>query len=167
MPRELTTLDNIYENNIGTLEVLTNAILPVKYPHEFFEEFFSKGKSGKKDTFFGQLAYYSEVPVGAVKAKLIPNKKGGVLQQGVYIEVLVVLEHYRSKGIGRTLLNYIEKESKRHFQHDIYVHVACDNEFGIEWYKSHGFAQEGDIIKDYYKDTTGSPDCLVLRKYIA
>lgn len=166
MPRDLTTLDNVYENNLGTMIELTNSILPVTYPDQFFEEILSKGKNGKNDTFFSQFAYYSEVPVGCVKAKLLPNTKGGILQQGVYIEVLVVLEHYRTKGIGQKLLSYVEEECRKHYQHSIFVHVACDNELGFKWYEKHGFERQGEVLKDYYKETSGSPDCLVLKKHI-
>ncbi|QLL30983.1 hypothetical protein HG536_0A07980 [Torulaspora globosa] len=166
MPRDLTTLDNVYENNLGTLMKLSNSVLPVQYPESFFQELFPKGKNGSKDTFFAQLGYYSEVAVGGIKAKLLTNKKGEVLPQGVYIELLVVLEHYRNKGIGTKLLNYVESECKRHFQHDIFVHVACDNESAIEWYTKHGFVREGDVLKNYYKNTAGSPDCFILKKHI-
>lgn len=166
MPRDLTALDNVYENNLGTLVKLCNSVLPVQYPESFFQELFPKGKNAKKDTFFAQLGYYSEIAVGGVKAKLLPNKKGDVLPQGVYIEILVVLEHYRGKGIGGKLLSYVETECKKHFQHDIYVHVATDNESAINWYIKHGFVNEGIILKDYYKDTTGSPDCYILKKHI-
>lgn len=166
MPRDLTTLDNVYENNLGTLMELSDSTLPVHYPDSFFQELFPKGKNAKKDTFFAQLGYYSEIPVGGVKAKLIPNKKGDILPQGVYIEVLVVLDHYQGKGIGAKLLNFVETECKRHYQHDIFVHVACDNKAALSWYKKHGFEQQGDILKDYYKESEGSSDCFVLKKHI-
>lgn len=169
MPRALINLDDIYTNNLGTFAKITNSVLPVSYPDEFFEELFELKSSNKKktqETFFSKLAYYGETAVAAVKAKLLPSSKGGVLPAGVYIEVLAVLSAYRDKGIGSKLLEFIEQQCKDHFQHDIYVHVATDNSVALEWYKKKGFNQEGEILQGYYRDTTGSPDAFVMKKRV-
>ncbi|CAR27976.1 hypothetical protein ZYGR_0N04640 [Zygosaccharomyces rouxii] len=162
MSRDIVSLDNVYANRLGTFVKLTNSILPVQYPDSFFQEIV-QNKNGK-ETSFAQLAFYSEVAVGAVKAKLIANKKGGILPHGMYIEVLAVLEHYSGKGIGTKLLEYVESEAKKHYQHALYVHVASDNVRAITWYKKRGFEQDGDVLLDYYKNTTGSANALVLKK---
>lgn len=164
MSRYSVSLDNVYANRLGTFIKLTNTVLPLQYPDSFFQELVH-GKN-TKDTFFAQLAFYSEVAVGAVKAKLIANKKGGVLPQGVYIEVLVVLSHYSGKGIGTKLLEYVEMECRKHYQHSLYVHVASDNTHAIDWYKKRGFEQEGDLLVGYYKNTKGSSDAFVLKKAV-
>lgn len=164
MSRDLVSLDNVYANRLGTFVKLTNSVLPVQYPDSFFQEIVH-GKGGK-DTFFAQLAFYSEVAVGVVKAKLIANKKGGILPHGVYIEVLAVLEHYTGKGIGTKLLEYVENEAKKHYQHDLYVHVASDNVHALNWYKKRGFEQDGDVLIDYYKNTKGSANAIVLKKRV-
>lgn len=164
MSRDLVSLDNVYANRLGTFIKVTNTVLPMQYPDSFFQELVH-GKNNK-DTFFAQLAFYSEIAVGAVKAKLIANKKGGLLPQGVYIEVLAVLSHYSGKGIGTKLLEYVATECKKHYQHALYVHVAADNQHAIEWYKKRGFEQEGDVLKDYYKNTMNSADALVLKKTV-
>lgn len=164
MSHGLVSLDNVYANRLGTFIKLTNSVLAVQYPDSFFQELVY-GKNGK-ETFFAQLAFYSEVAIGAVKAKLIANKKGGVLPHGVYIEILAVLDHYSGKGIGSKLLEYVENETKKHYQHDLYVHVATDNVRAITWYKKRGFEQEGDVLIDYYKNTKGSANALVLKKIL-
>lgn len=156
------SLGDVYESNLGTLMTLSNTILPVGFPESFFTEIFTS----EKGLFFTKLAYQNDVAVGTVKAKLLPNKKGGIFHSGVYIEFIVVLGYYRSKGIGKMLLDYIESESKRHFQHDIYLHVATDNVIGMEWYKKNGFKQQGDTLINYYKRTTGSPNAYIMKKTI-
>ncbi|KAM3163744.1 N-acetyltransferase domain-containing protein [Lachancea thermotolerans] len=160
MSRNLVNLDNVYSNNVGTFQKIANTVLNVTYPDKFFQEQFDGGK----ETLFAQLGYYGEVAVGAVRAQLISNKNGGVKASGVYIQILAVLENYRGKGIGSQLLKFVEEQCKAHFQHNIYVHVAVDNEKGIQWYQRKGFEQEGEVLKNYYKDTTGAPDALILKK---
>ncbi|SCV02517.1 LAME_0H02300g1_1 [Lachancea meyersii CBS 8951] len=161
MSKSPVNLDNIYANNVGTFRKITNTVLPVNYPEKFFNEQFDDKYKG---TFFGQLGYFGEVAVGGIRAELLANKNGGVKPAGVYVQVLAVLEAYRGKGIGSKLLKYVEEQCKTHFQHKLFVHVAVDNKEGLEWYKGHGFEVEGDELKDYYKDTTGSPDAYVLVK---
>ncbi|CEP60155.1 peptide alpha-N-acetyltransferase subunit NAT5 LALA0_S01e04258g [Lachancea lanzarotensis] len=163
MSKDPVNLDNIYANNVGTFAKIVNTVLPVTYPEKFFDEQFD---AKNKSTFFGQLGYFGEVAVGGVRAELIANKNGGVKPAGVYIQVLAVLAAYRGRAIGSRLLSYIEEQSKEHFQHKIFAHVAVDNEEGLEWYKKHGFEIEGLPLKDYYKDTTGSPDAYVLVKQV-
>lgn len=162
MSRSLINLDNVYSNNVGTFQKIVNTTLPVNYPEEFYQEQFKSGK----DTIFAQLGYYGEVAVAGVRAQLIANKNGGVKAAGVYVQILAVLENYRGKGIGSQLLLFVEEQCKKHFQHNLYVHVATDNEKALSWYQKKGFKVEGDVLKGYYKDTTGSSDAYVLKKSV-
>ncbi|SCW03335.1 LAFE_0G08152g1_1 [Lachancea fermentati] len=164
MPRGLVNLDNVYQNNLGTFSKIIEVVLPVFYPEKFYNELFD-AKDKSKQVFFSKMAYYGEIAVGALKAKLLPSKSGGVAALGVYIEVLAVLDPYREKGIGSQLLQYIEDECKEHFQHNIYVHVAANNEDSLKWYQKRGFEIEGEILKGYYKETDGSTDAYVLKKH--
>ncbi|SCU95803.1 LAMI_0F03862g1_1 [Lachancea mirantina] len=160
MTRSPINLDNVYENNLGTFKKISDTVLPVSYPEKFFSDQFSTDAK-QKELYFSKLAYFGEVAVGGVRAKLIANKSKGVKAAGVYIEILVVLEPYRSKGIGSKLLEYVIDECKNHFQHQIFVHVATNNSEGLKWYETKGFVKQEEL-KDYYKDTRGSPDAVVL-----
>ncbi|QEU59912.1 Nat5 [Kluyveromyces lactis] len=163
MGRALVTIDNVYANNLGTFKKIIDVVLPVQYPGEYFEEVVDKNAKG---VFYAQLAYYGEIAIGAVKSRLIANKTGGVKPAGMYIEVLAVLEAYRGKTAGSLMLKFIEDRCKESFQHDIYVHVATDNESAIEWYEKNGFSRDGDILEKYYKNTTGSNDAFVYKKSV-
>ncbi|SCU82571.1 LADA_0C06392g1_1 [Lachancea dasiensis] len=163
MVKSPVNLDAVYSNNVGTFQKIANTVLPVKYPSKFFEEQFDDKAN---TTVFAQLGYFGEVAVGGVRAELIASKNGGVQSAGVYIQILAVLEAYRSKGLGTALLNYIEEQTKSHYQHKIFVHVAVDNQEALEWYQRKDFRIEGDVLPNYYKETSGSPDAYVLLKKV-
>ncbi|EDO17135.1 hypothetical protein Kpol_1072p5 [Vanderwaltozyma polyspora DSM 70294] len=156
------TLGNVNANNVGTLAIIVNSTLPITYPDTFFNEVLTSDRG----TFYSKIAYFNEIPVGSIKAKLIQNSKSRISSTGIYIEFITVLEHYQNKGIGKILLQYIEDECKRSYQHSIYIHVAVDNTNAITWYEKNDFKREGDILKGYYKDTTGSPDAYILKKNV-
>ena len=59
-----------------------------------------------------------------------------------------ISEKYRSKGIGRKIINYIENNKKSCNNITLYVHDL--NEKGINFYKKNGF-NNTKYIKDYYK----------------
>lgn len=169
MSRSIVALDNVYENNLGTFSKIINVSLSVQYPDDFFQELYplKNSKKIKEDIFFSQMGYYGEVAVGGIKAKLINNVNGSILPNGVYIEILAVLQAYRRKGIGSALLMYIEEKCKLHYQHNLYVHVAVDNEVALNWYSSKGFKKEGEVLVNYYKDKgIGSQDAFVLKKQL-
>ena len=63
-------------------------------------------------------------------------------------------------------MKYIEDKCKESFQHDLYVHVSVDNESAIQWYEKNGFVKQDDVLKNYYKDTKGSPDAFVYKKVL-
>ncbi|AGO09888.1 AaceriAAL102Cp [[Ashbya] aceris (nom. inval.)] len=134
MSRELVTVDEVYPTAVGTFEVIIRNSSQNEFSDAFVKELFSSKKDGIP-TFYSQLAFYGEVAVGAVKARL-QNMKG---LSGVYIEVLAVLDAYRGKGVGTKLLSYVEKEAKQAHQHALYVHVPKNAPGELQWYQSHGF----------------------------
>lgn len=134
-------LDDVTVDNIGTLKTINEYTLPAVYSPEFYKDAHLNG--------FAQLAYYGEVPVGAVKAKLIVPQHHSTPTQ-VYIESLGVLEAYRGNGIGKQLIDFIVNKAKESFIHEVSLHVWAKQDQIIEWYKSQGF----EVVKEiegYYK----------------
>ncbi|CAB4252893.1 similar to Saccharomyces cerevisiae YOR253W NAT5 Subunit of the N-terminal acetyltransferase NatA (Nat1p, Ard1p, Nat5p) [Maudiozyma barnettii] len=165
MGRDLINLDNVYANNLGMLEKICKTVNPsIEYPDNFFDELFPKDT--KKDTFFAQLAYYSEIPVGACKAKLYPKKKGDAYPKGVHIEVLAVLDQYQNNQIETKFLTYIFEECKKHHQHNVYIHVPVNSNNILDWYKDNGFESEGEPLKELFNTTEGSADGIMLKKHV-
>lgn len=179
MPREIISLDDITPNNIGVFKKINQVSLPTTYPESWYKDSLNIDQIVK-------LAFYSELPVGAIKAKLIKfsakqsfdniaNSKetassgSGVdgtttkiLPNAVYLETLAVLENYESLGIGSKLLNYLIEETKTRFIHEIVLHVASSNTKVIDWYLKRGFVKKEEI-KDYYKEQgLEQPDAWIL-----
>ena len=165
MGRKLVNLDNVYANNLGMLRKICEVENPsVIYQSSFFDELFPKDT--KKDTFFAQLAYYSEMPVGAIKSKLYPKKKGDNYPKGIHIEVMAVLDQYKDNAIEDEFLAYVSEQCKNHHQHNIYVHVPVTDESSISWYKEHGFEADEQPLKDIFTTKGGSVDGILLKKHI-
>lgn len=167
--RDITSLDDLTVNNVGMLRKINDSSLPTRYGDEWYQEALNSDQ-------IVALAYYSELPVGGVKArpinllsdtstfeavvgaKLAPK----MVPNAVYIESLAVLEAYRHLGIGKKLLEYVIEQTKGKFIHEIYVHVHVDNSKAIEWYEKQGFTEE-EMVKDYYKSQgLENPDAKVL-----
>ncbi|AAS50264.1 AAL102Cp [Eremothecium gossypii ATCC 10895] len=139
MSRELVTVDEVYPTAVGTFDVIVKKSSQKEYSDEFGKELFSS-KKDDKSTLYSQLAFYGEVAVGAVKAR-IQDMRG---HSAVVIDTLAVLEAYRGKGVGTKLLDYVEKETKPFQPRAIYVTVAASATGELQWYQSHGFELLGD-----------------------
>ena len=164
MARDLVNLDNVYANNLGTLEKICKVVNPsIEFPASFFEELFPKDT--KKDTYFAQMAYFSEIPVAGIKSKLYPKRKGDNYPKGVCIEIMATLENYEGHGINDKFLEYVADECKKHHQHLVYTHLPMTEEKTIQWYKDNGFESEGDALKDFIKTVDGPVDAVLLKKH--
>lgn len=173
MTRSTVALDDVTVNNLGTFKIINEVCLPTTYPDSWYEN------SVKLPSEVSQLAFYSELPVGAIQGKLINlshkipsfevatsilmNTKLKIVHDALYIESLAVLPAYRGKGVGSKLLEWIIKQTKERFVHEIALHVHVDNKEAIEWYKKKGFQQQ-EVVKDYYKQQElPNPDAYIFK----
>lgn len=169
MPRDIISLDDLTPNNIGVFKKINEVSLPTSYPEQWYKDSLNSDQIMK-------LAFYSELPVGAVKGKAISTSRKDYSYEGsqqlqlpsdsvpnaVYLESFAVLEAYRNLGIGAKLLEYVIEETKRRFMHEIMLHVHIENSQAIEWYLKQGFVKT-DNVKDYYKEQgLSNPDAVVL-----
>ncbi|KAI5962430.1 NAT5 [Candida pseudojiufengensis] len=171
MGRNIIALDDPTINNIGVFKKINEVSLPTIYPESWYKS------SLESNEYLVQLAYYAELPVGAIKAKTFSNNSikstyqesinSSILQKTpncVYIESFAVLKKYRNLGIGSELLNWIIEETKKRFIHEILIHVHVNNEYALQWYKKKGFIQDENIVKDYYKEQgLENPDAYILK----
>ena len=172
MGRNIIALDELTVNNVGVFKKINEVTLPCKYPETWYDQ------SLKSSDTVVQLAYYSELPVGAIKARAFNNTHpttspnfeellaSSVLQKTpncIYIESFAVLEKYRGLGIGLKLLEWVIEQTKKRFIHEIIIHVHQLDEKVISWYKKRGF-KEGEVAKDYYKNQgMNEPNAVILR----
>ncbi|KAF3993138.1 hypothetical protein FT663_00962 [Candidozyma haemuli var. vulneris] len=170
MGRSIITLDDLTVNNIGTFKKLLQVTLPTSYPETWYNDSFNNDQVVK-------LAFYSELPVGQVRGKLmnsshnIPSFESANTSQlpsksipnAIYVESLSVLEAYRNLGIGSKLLEWIIEQAKEKFIHEIFLHVHAVNTTAIEWYEKKGFKKSPEVVKDYYKQQgLNEPDAVLL-----
>lgn len=168
MGRDIASLDDVTSNNVGVLKKINEVVLPVKYSDKWYDDTFDLSLIVK-------LAYFSELPVGAVKAKAIakelPSTFDTAVQQppsvadqvpnAVYIELLAVLPAYRHHGLAKKLLQFVIEETKSRFIHKVVLHVHVDNKEGQDFYASQGFTQ-GSLIEGFYaSQDLKSPDAYV------
>lgn len=168
--RSVITLDDLTANNLGTFKKINEVTLPTSYPESWYKDSLNSDQIVK-------LAFYSELPVGEIKAKLInsshklPNFEvshsnqlnSKIIPNAVYVESLSVLKAYRNVGIGSKLLEWIIEDAKLKFIHEIVLHVHVDNLDAINWYTKKGFLGVGETVKDYYKQQgLENPDAIIL-----
>lgn len=168
MGRSITSLDDVTSNNLGTLKKINTECLPTSYPVEWYKDLLNSDQISK-------LAYYSELPVGGVKAKLVnlsnelssfdsvTNSKlvPKMVPNMVYIETFAVLKSYRNLGIGKQLLEFLIEETKQKFIHEICLHVQTTNP-AVEWYLKQGFEKKSTIEGYYTAQNLENPDAYVL-----
>ncbi|KAH3902361.1 peptide alpha-N-acetyltransferase subunit NAT5 SCDLUD_002181 [Saccharomycodes ludwigii] len=157
---------DVTKNNIQNLYIISNKVLPIHYPMEYFYKILpfesytttsNKKKvvhGSKNEIFYTKLAAYHGIPIGCIKAKTLFNKNN-IIPIGIYIEIIAILGPYRNKRIGRKLLNYVEDECKKSFIHKIYVHVSVNNLPAIKWYQKLGFV-ESDVLPNMYQLNDGN-----------
>ncbi|KAH3664311.1 hypothetical protein WICMUC_005839 [Wickerhamomyces mucosus] len=135
-------LDDITIHNKKLLQVINEKTLPIIYDKEFY----NNPLNG-----FSKIAYYGEIPVGIIKAKLIVPSNHSI-PTSIYIESLAILKPYRNLGIGKKFIEFIKDEAKRSYLHEIKLHVwnHKSNTKLIEWYQNLGFEIKEELI-DYYK----------------
>lgn len=170
MGRDIVALDDLTVNNLGVFKKINQVCLPTKYPDSWYQDSLNSDQIVK-------LAFYSELPVGAIKAKtynklhkinnfenlLSANLPSKVIPNAVYLESFAVLEAYRGLGVGQKLMDFLIEETKKKFIHEIIIHVHVDNEVGLNWYLKRGFVKNEEVVKDYYKDQgLQNPDAYVL-----
>lgn len=171
MGRDITTLDDLTPNNLGVFKKINESVLPTTYPEQWYQDLLNSDQIVK-------LAYFSELPVGAIKAKAIVTKAPShkdqvtmpllkdVVPSAVYIELLAVLPAYQHHGLGTKMLQFVEEQTKERFIHEIVLHVHSQNVEAIKWYEAHGFSR-GDVVQGYYLDQgLDNPDAVIFSKKV-
>jgi ribosomal-protein-alanine N-acetyltransferase len=106
----------------------------------------------------GYLAWQGDAPVGFLLARDL----GGESE----ILSLGVLPQWRSRGIGRALMDTAVADAARRQIGSIVLEVATENAAARRLYAAFGFVQVGRRPR-YYRRIDGPADALILRRGIA
>ena len=92
------------------------------------------------------LAFKEATPIGlaAVGFFLSINEAQKDRRRQMELKELFVMPTYRSAGVGKTLMDWVEKQAARRGVHRIDWHVKSGNARGIAFYKHLG----GEIVDD-------------------
>lgn len=171
MGRKTVVLDDLTRNNIGTFKKINEVSLPISFAESWYQDSLNADQIVK-------LAYYSELPVGAVRAKLINTAHKSqdfesfssqkldpkLIPNAVYIESFAVLKAYRNFGVGKELLDWVKQIAQEKYIHAIVLHAHVSNTLAISWYEHQGFVADDVVLKDYYKNQQlDTPDAVILR----
>lgn len=148
-------LDDLTPNNLGMLKRINAVVLPTSYTDSFYDEALKVGQLAK-------LAYYNEIPVGAIRCCLEVSPEH-TKPSRIYIMTIAVLSPYRENGIGGMLLDHIEKYAAETFIPELSVHCLTDDSEVLEWYKKRGF-EIVEEVKGYYKRLTPAKDAYLMVK---
>ncbi|AMD21154.1 HEL126Wp [Eremothecium sinecaudum] len=162
--RDAISLDEVYHNTSGLVRAVLSYASPVRYDDSFFNELFPSKTIKNAPSIISQLAYYGEIAVGTLKANLVTNDNTMGKPPGIHIESLCVLPAYRNKSIGTKLLNYIEEQSTKLHQRNIYVYIPIDDEDTQQWYSKRGFEKHKGVVTNHLMTKTGSTDCFLYIK---
>lgn len=136
------TFGEVNDKNINLLRKLNFDTLPVKYSTGLYM------KIATQYTEFSRLAFYNDIVIGAYTIRLEDYKE----QKHAYILTFVVLEPYRKFGIGKQMMEQLQKDlAEKSDAVGIYLHMHVLNEVGLKFYKACDF-QVAERLENYYTD---------------
>lgn len=104
---------------------------------------------GNKNTFIANFTSLCNSSGYKVIGKYVDNKLVAILGyrllykfafgKYIYIDDLVTLPEYRSKGYGHQLIEWIKGESKRTDCNQIHLDINVSNYLGLKFYLNNGF----------------------------
>ena len=89
------------------------------------------------------VAFIDNVPVGTIRVKILPDGTG-------YISRFGVRPDYHNIGIGKSLVNLVDKEMKRRGVKKVSLHTASKYKDLVRFYYSRGFYVESTSTERGY-----------------
>lgn len=143
------TIRKARKEDVPTVMYINKVSLPENYPEWFFEEHLER---------WGEAFFVAEVDgkvVGYVMSRVeygAPFVVEGTFVKKGHIVSIAVLEQYRRRGIGRSLMEHALKALKEVYDcKEVYLEVRVSNEPAIRLYERLGF-RKVRIIPMYYLD---------------
>ncbi|TPX34390.1 hypothetical protein SmJEL517_g02953 [Synchytrium microbalum] len=161
------TLRTIADDNVSHLRILNEAIIPVKYTDQFYNDIV-KTHSDELSC----IAYAGNDCIGSISCRKEvfssdcqpPDYDNSSCR--VYIMTLCVLEPYRRLHIGSLMLNHIISNLEYDVSVDhVCLHVQTSNESALRFYLRNDFYIESRV-DGYYAQNPGvePPDAFFVRR---
>lgn len=142
----------INAHNIRSVKNLHAGVFPIRYSEKFFEQILNNELCA--------ALLFNGVCVGVVccKFEVIACTKT------LYIMSLGVHPLYRSRGIGKKLVDFAIAKARSHRVSIVRLHVQVNNTNAIEFYNTRGFSIV-ETISNYYQRCS-PPDAHVMHKIL-
>ena len=134
---ELKTIQNL-NYQLFEHDLVYDPLLKMDWPYTEGSEYFKKRISGEEGVCF--VAEVDGRIVGYLAGDLIKPYSYRTIRQQTELENTLVIEEYRSNGIGKLLIDEFVKWSKERGAERIKVSASSGNSLAIQFYKGAGFA---------------------------
>lgn len=145
MARDIILLDDVTANNLGVFRKINATTLS----HSFSDSFYTNSLD---NSLIVKLAYYSELPIAAIRATPVELKNPSALSaspDAIYVNSLAVLPAYQNLGVGKKLVEYLLEETKKKFIHNVAISIEENNTTALCFLEKLGFTR-GELLDGKY-----------------
>src|SRR5688572_15505936 len=146
-PAPQVTIRQMTEADVPAVVAIERASYPYPWSEGIFRDCLRVGYVCRSVIFEGTVIGYGIMSLGAGETHILN---------------LCVLDVFRCRGVGRTLLAYLLDRSVAAGMSEAYLEVRPSNTAAIRLYQSLGFEQVG-VRRGYYQAASGREDAVVLR----
>jgi ribosomal-protein-alanine N-acetyltransferase len=119
-----------------------------------------------EESFLGELAEVSisrDVSVAISDSEIVGYASFRYVGKQGDVNTVAVSKAHQGKGIGTTLMDWLESKAALRNVREIFLEVRSDNEVAIKMYDARGY-ERIDIRRNYYGNTI---DANIMRKRVA
>ena len=119
-----------------------------------------------EESFLGELAEVSisrDVSVAISDSEIVGYASFRYVGKQGDVNTVAVSKAHHGKGIGTTLMDWLESQAALRNVREIFLEVRSDNEAAIKMYDARGY-ERIDIRRNYYGNTI---DANIMRKRVA
>jgi ribosomal-protein-alanine N-acetyltransferase len=119
-----------------------------------------------EESFLGELAEVSisrDVSVAISDSEIVGYASFRYVGKQGDVNTVAVSKAHQGKGIGTTLMDWLESQAALRNVREIFLEVRSDNEAAIKMYDARGY-ERIDIRRNYYGNTI---DANIMRKRVA
>ena len=119
-----------------------------------------------KESFLGELAEVSisrDISVAISDSEIVGYASFRYVGKQGDVNTVAVSKAHQGKGIGTTLMDWLESQAALRNVREIFLEVRSDNEAAMKMYASRGY-ERIDVRRNYYGNTI---DANIMRKRLA